>query len=814
MTAKRKRHAVEDEEAQEQSPPGPKRIFRRTISEDQGEGNARRQTLAAPDAGTPIKRGRGRPPGIPGKKHKSQPNTKKGRSEVREKPKPKPVSNGLGQKTNDSPTTPKSKGRPVPASQKSVRFTSQGKSDDIWSISNLTDEKSILAEPISDDEEEAQGREHHQEQADRIVLNQFARKSKHVPSGLPWPLDEPPSNTLESKANRSVLPPTRDKLGGRIATPGSRTSALTSVSMRRTSLRSQAREKENNSLSNENSLDDDEYLTAPDVEEDEGEEGEEGEEEEEEEEEGEEEEEEEVSDAQDYEGLEDEYAKNLKPVLNRVAGHLDRSSPIPAAKFRPIVAKSGEPSNIGSDQDLLKRRKSSRLPRGADEDSGDERYPLLDANEGRQEVDGKGAGDEELSEESEDEEAEGDLFAPIPSTPPKRNTKKVRKARRKRSLTPPEDLLPHELYFLQNHSKNMKTSNNTLSSLSLLSHEQYHNNISVFVDPHASSIKFLHSLHSRSFPQWNFELSQSFNICLYGYGSKRHLVTDFANHLSSLRPSLSPPKIVIINGYTPALKIRQVLTTIATVAFDAPASSLKLGAQPRDIINSILIQLVECPPSSPIYIFINSLDAPPLRRNPIPSMFATLASSSHIHLLATCDNPSFQRLFDSSAREQFNFLFHDTTTFESYAPVEVGSVVDTMNELLRRSGRSMKGKEGVGFVLRSLPENARNLYRILIAELLAAMDNGIEDNDALDPEGGSRKVAGGVGVVGRMAVRVLYQKAVEEFICTSDMAFRTLLKEFQDHQMVDSKWDGAGTEMIGVPFRREEMESILEDLVV
>lgn len=797
MTAKRKRHEVEDEEAQEQSPPGPKRILRRTISGEQGDGNARRQTLAPLDAGTPIKRGRGRPPGSKDKEHKKQPNTRKGRSEVREKP--KPVSNGLGQKTNASPTTPKSKGKPVPAYQKSVRFTSQGKSDDIWSISNLTDEECILAGPVSDDGEEAQEKEHHQEQADRVVLNKSSKKPKHVPNGLPLPLDEPPPNTLESKANRSALTPTRDKRGGRIATSSSRNSALTSVSMRRTSLRSQAREKENDSLSNENSLDDDEYLTAPDVEEDEEEE---------------EEEEEEESDAQDNEGLEDEYAKNLKPVLKRVAGHPDRSSPTPAAKGRPIVAKFGEPSNIDSDQDLLKRRKSSRLPRGADEDSGDEGYPLLDANESRQKVDGKGAGDEELSDDSEDEEAEGDLFAPIPSTPPKRNTKKVRKARRKRSLTPPDDLPPHEIYFLQNHYKNAKTSNNTLSSLSLLSHEQYHNNISVFVDPHASSIKFLHSLHSRSFPQWNFELSQSFNICLYGYGSKRHLVTDFANHLSSLRPSFSPPKIIIINGYTPALKIRQVLTTIATVAFDAPASSLKLGTQPRDIIGSILTQLAEYPPSSPIYIFINSLDAPPLRRNPIPSIFATLASNSHIHLLATCDNPSFPRLFESSAREQFNFLFHDTTTFESYAPVEVGSVVDTMNELLGRSGRSVKGKEGVGFVLQSLPENARNLYRILIAELLAAMDDGIEDNDALNPERGSRKVASGVGVVGRIAVRVLYQKAVEEFICTSDMAFRTLLKEFQDHQMVESKWDGAGTEMIGVPFRREEMEAILEDLVV
>ncbi len=109
----------------------------------------------------------------------------------------------------------------------------------------------------------------------------------------------------------------------------------------------------------------------------------------------------------------------------------------------------------------------------------------------------------------------------------------------------------------------------------------------------------------------------------------------------------------------------------------------------------------------------------------------------------------------------------------------------------------MKGKEGVGFVLRSLPENARNLYRVLIAELLAAMD---EDG-------------GGGGGEGGMEYKVLYQKVVEEFICSNEMGFRQLLKEFHDHQMVVSRRDGGGAEMLGVPWRREEMEAILEDLV-
>ncbi|KAL8693142.1 MAG: hypothetical protein Q9218_001962, partial [Villophora microphyllina] len=156
--------------------------------------------------------------------------------------------------------------------------------------------------------------------------------------------------------------------------------------------------------------------------------------------------------------------------------------------------------------------------------------------------------DEEEEEEDEDvhdssgEEPIADANTPV--TPSKRGKKGPR---RKRTPTPPHDLPPHEQYFFQNRPGNTKTSNNTFSSLSLLSHEQYHNQINKYKDPHASSYAYLHSLHSRSFPQWRFELSQHFSICLYGYGSKRHLTSSFAKYLHSQHPtssSSSPPKII------------------------------------------------------------------------------------------------------------------------------------------------------------------------------------------------------------------------------------------------------------------------------
>ena len=402
-------------------------------------------------------------------------------------------------------------------------------------------------------------------------------------------------------------------------------------------------------------------------------------------------------------------------------------------------------------------------------------------------------GDEAESEDQQ-EEADGELGADdtVPTTPSKRKS-----CRRKRSPTPPQNLPPHEQYFWQHRPGKIKTSNNTLSSLSLLTHEEYYNQINAYEDPHTSSYAFLHSLHSRSFPQWRFELSQSLNICLYGYGSKRKLVTAFAEYLHTKSPS-DPPRILMVNGYTPTLTLRQVLTTLAALIFDCTPSTLpsKLGTQPREILTTLMDHLNTSPPPSPYLVFINSLDAPPLRRPPTPSLLAQLAASPHIHLLATCDTPNFPLLWDTNVRDQYNFLFHDATTFESYSPLEIGSVIDDVNELLGRSGRSVKGKEGVGFVLRSLPENARSLYRVLIAELLAAIDE----------EGG--------GEGGGVEYKVLYQKVVEEFICSNEMGFRQLLKEFYDHQMVVSKRDGSGAELLGVPWRREEMEAILEDLVV
>ncbi|ORY17556.1 origin recognition complex, subunit 2, partial [Clohesyomyces aquaticus] len=226
----------------------------------------------------------------------------------------------------------------------------------------------------------------------------------------------------------------------------------------------------------------------------------------------------------------------------------------------------------------------------------------------------------------------------------------------------------------------------------------------------------------------------------------------------------------------------------------------------------------ETPPPHPIPIILNSIDSPYLRKSPTPSMLATLAAHSSINLLCTADSPNFPLLWDVGLKAQLRFLFHDATTFAPY-DAEI-DVVETVNELLGRSGRRVGGRDGVGFVLRSLPENARSLFRILVTEQLAllSMDGDMNrangDNTTATPRNKkitASKLNTSESTQG-VEYRVLYHKAVEEFVCSSEVGFRTLLKEFHDHQMIESRKDAMGTERLWVPFRQEELEGLAEDL--
>ncbi|KAJ9148327.1 ORC2-domain-containing protein [Pleurostoma richardsiae] len=439
--------------------------------------------------------------------------------------------------------------------------------------------------------------------------------------------------------------------------------------------------------------------------------------------------------------------------------------------------------------DRSARRKSARalIDRvvagdGSDDEAGDEGL-AREIYESSGSENGEENGEE--AEESDDD-VEGNTSTAV--TPSRRGHKKG--TTRKKSPTPPRDLPRHEMYFYQNKPGRPKTSNNTLSSLDLLTHEEYFSCLREHKNQHREAMELLETYHTKYFRQWEFEMSQGFSICLFGYGSKRSLLHRFAKQLFSRIQDHSLNKIVVLNGYVRTISLREILTTVGN-AVD-PSHKLVSG-------NAVLMlgDLSSLLSSSDITLtlILNSADATPLRKAGVQSIISQLAAHPRIHLICSVDTPDFSLLWDSGVRSSFNFTFHNSTTFAPFSAEH--EVVDDVHELLGRKARRVGGKDGVAFVLRSLPENAKNLFRLLVGEVLALMDE----------EGSTHGENHGI------EYRMAYNKAVEEFICSSEMAFRTLLKEFHDHQMITSSKDVIGTELLSLPFRKDELEAILEDLV-
>lgn len=421
------------------------------------------------------------------------------------------------------------------------------------------------------------------------------------------------------------------------------------------------------------------------------------------------------------------------------------------------------PPPVVTNADRSARRKSVRrmvaktLDGGGESDDDDDDELVGQIYSGSEDEE-----DEEEDESRSDGEIEQSAMRPKakagktirPPTAPKA------KGRKKRDTTPPPSFFDGvDSYFHQNKNIRQQTSTATLSSLPQLDHSTYFSLLRDCTDNHEEVRARLLQKQTEDIPQWIFELSQSFNLLFYGYGSKRAVLNTIASALYT-----TPGSVAMVNGYVTSLTIKDILTTVASalLAQSGSCTQPKLGATPADMIDNLLSLLSE--PAAPfVNLIIHNIDGEALRNERAQAIISRLAAHHKISLIASIDHIRAPLLWDAARREQFNFLWHDGTTFEPYS-VEIP--VDEALALVNGTGRT-QGTKGVKYVLASLPSNAKSLFKVLISDQLQAM---IEDAEA----GGAARSAEEYG----LEYKVLYQKAVSEFICSNDVAFRTLLKEY------------------------------------
>ncbi|KAG0075387.1 Origin recognition complex subunit 2 [Linnemannia elongata] len=352
-----------------------------------------------------------------------------------------------------------------------------------------------------------------------------------------------------------------------------------------------------------------------------------------------------------------------------------------------------------------------------------------------------------------------------------------------------EDEMGAERYFQDLYQKS-KTSNNTLSKLPTLEHADFIQAIKRAPAKHAQEIEMLRLLYEEQFSQWFFELVSGFNLLIYGYGSKRQLLTQFATTM------LTDAPLIIVNGYFPTVTIKEILDKISSTAlnYSGPTGSLQeqvafiraYFAQPeRDI--------------QKLYLLIHNIDGSGLRAEKTQSALSLLASCPQIHLIASIDHINANILWDTVKSARFNWVWHELTTFKPYL-----TETSFENSIMVRQGEL--GARGIQFVLASLTSNGKGLFRVLAEHQIQAETNAGDNNGGASSGGIKNYMDLG------MAHNTLFKKCQENFLVSNAVTFRTQLTEFRDHRIVHSKKGPDGVEILFIPLSASVLEGILDNM--
>ncbi|KAI5952949.1 ORC2 [Candida margitis] len=313
----------------------------------------------------------------------------------------------------------------------------------------------------------------------------------------------------------------------------------------------------------------------------------------------------------------------------------------------------------------------------------------------------------------------------------------------------------------------------------------------------------LFDLHKLLFNQWCFELSQSYNLMFYGVGSKLKVLNDFAeNYFGGWWDDIFggvPPRALVVNGYNPNVDFKAIALQVASVIL--PGEESIFPKHVSETVPFLVDQMERRRKSLPtgkilkpkLLMVVHNLDGEAFRTDKIQGLFAQLMSIPEIWVVSSIDHINAPLLWDSSKSKSMNLIWHDLTTYHTYS-------IETSFKDVLSMGKSKQyiGSLGAKFVLRSLTDNHRHLYKILLADQLSNME------DAASSKGLGLKGSVKFGV----DLKSLYHQCLDEFIVSNEVTFRTFLKEYVDHKMCQLVKDSSGLEKTFIPFTFGEIHEL------
>lgn len=324
----------------------------------------------------------------------------------------------------------------------------------------------------------------------------------------------------------------------------------------------------------------------------------------------------------------------------------------------------------------------------------------------------------------------------------------------------------------------------------------------------------LYKLHKKLYNQFCFELSQGYSLNFFGVGSKTQFILDFLEeyfvswyHEVMCEEGDEMPPVMVVNGYNLGTKLKAVLHDMtAAVIASYEENRVKIPKHVSEVF-PFLVSILKRQMSrhsktritkANLVLVIHNIDGEAFRDERSQILLSQLALLPNVWMMVSTDNINLGLLWDLYRFKNFNFLWHDLTTYEPYA-VEM-SFKDVLG-----MGQSKKfmGSRGAKYVLASLTANAKKLYEVLLQLQVDALTTVSSTKSGRAGLKGSSKFS--------VELRNVYDKCVEKFIVSNEVNFKTMLGEYVEHKMCVLTKDAAGHEVVYVPFTIDEMAKIQQE---
>lgn len=370
-----------------------------------------------------------------------------------------------------------------------------------------------------------------------------------------------------------------------------------------------------------------------------------------------------------------------------------------------------------------------------------------------------------------------------------------------------------EGYFEQHNLRFRPSANSLALNAPVLEYEEFIPMVELGKIVYDAERKQLFEFHRKIYHQWCFELSQGYSINLFGVGSKIELILDFVeNYLvdwyeHTFQTKEDYPVMMVVNGYNASTKLKTVIHDIVSAIVTPEMQKQNNIRMPKHVSEAFPFLMNHLKKKvtkdsgmvkPDLVLVVQNIDGEAFRDERSQNFLSQLSALANVWFITSTDNVNTSLLWDLYRFKNFNFLWHDATTFRPY------SVEMSFKDVLTM-GRSKKfvGSKGARYVLTSLNANSRSLYRVLIQMQLENLKESTSSK------------AGQTGLRGNakngVEMRIVYERCLQEYVTSNEMSFRSILGEYVEHKMCTLTKNSGGTEIVFVPFSYDEMEKILKD---